>query len=159
LSTIFRGNFKTGAFLGGMKKKELTAPLAAITFNQMVECSTKLDGIFAALSDATRRGILEHLSREQATVTALARPYRMSLAAVSKHVQVLERAGLIIRSRQGREHWFRADPRPVRQARDWCAFYADAWAQQFDALDAFLQRTKQTNPAPGDPDKNTKEEK
>jgi DNA-binding transcriptional ArsR family regulator len=125
--------------------------------NQMVEHIDRLDGIFAALSDSTRRGILKQLSRRQATVTELARPYRMSFAAVSKHVQVLERAGLIIRSRRGREHWIRVDPKPVQKARDWCSFYADAWRQQFNALDEYLQQTNQTNRGQGNSNQGRKQ--
>ncbi len=98
-----------------------------------------LDRTFAALADPTRRGILEQLSRGETRVTELARPYRMSLPAVSKHLRVLEKAGLILRARHGREHRIRVDPQPIRRARDWISFYADAWQQQFDALDEYLQ--------------------
>ena len=99
---------------------------------------------FGALSDATRRGILAQLAEGQTRVTDLARPYDISLPAISKHLRVLESAGLISRTRRGREHRIRIDPRPIRRAQDWISLYADVWEHQFDALDAFLQRTKRT---------------
>ena len=113
----------------------------------MVKRSGILDATFAALSDPTRRGILEQLSRGQTRVTDLAQPYRMSLPAVSKHLRVLERAGLIVRSRVGREHRIRVDPKPIEQARDWIAMYAEVWQRQFDALDDYLQQAKHAMPA------------
>lgn len=101
--------------------------------------SQSLDQTFAALADPTRRGILEQLSRGETRVTELAKPYQMSLPAVSKHLRVLEKAGLILRARHGREHRIRVDPKPIRQARDWISFYAEVWQQQFDVLDEYLQ--------------------
>lgn len=120
----------------------------------MVKRRSPLDATFAALSDPTRRGILEQLSRGQTNVTDLARPYRMSLPAISKHLRVLERAGLIVRSRQGREHRLRVDPKPIRRARDWIALYAEFWEQQFDALDQYLEEAQKKADRP-----NVREEK
>lgn len=108
----------------------------------MVEYSKQLDAGFAALSNPTRRDIMVCLSRGRMTVTDLAKPYEMSLNAASKHVQVLERAGLVTRWKQGRIHWIEANPEPVARVQDWCAMYANAWKQQFDALDEYLTQTQ-----------------
>jgi len=99
---------------------------------------SSLDQTFHALADPTRRGILEQLSRGSARVTDLARPYRMSLPAVSKHLALLEEAGLVVRTRVGREHVIRPNPEPIGEVKDWIELYATVWQQQFDALDAFL---------------------
>jgi DNA-binding transcriptional ArsR family regulator len=107
--------------------------------NPMVHHLADLDLVFAALSDPTRRGILERLSRGVSNVGTLARPYDISEPAISKHLKVLERAGLIRRTRRGREHRIRVDPRPIEEARGWMATYARFWMQQFDAVDACLE--------------------
>ncbi len=101
--------------------------------------SPHLDHIFAALSDPTRRGILERLSRGESNISTLAAPYNISQPAISKHLRVLERAGLIQRTRRGREHHIKVDPRPIEEARGWIATYAQFWKQQFDAVDAYLK--------------------
>lgn len=93
----------------------------------MVNYKDALDATFSALSDPTRRGILAQLAEGQEKVTELARPYRMSLPAISKHLRILERAGLITRTRAGREHRIRIDPKPIREAMDWMTMYAEAW--------------------------------
>ncbi len=105
-----------------------------------------LDLTFSALSDPTRRGVLEQLSRGQSRVTDLASPYDMALPSFSKHLRVLENAGLVIRDRRGREHRIRIDPGPIQRAQDWLALYADHWRRQFDALDAYLSRAKREMP-------------
>ena len=104
----------------------------------MVKSSEPLDLIFRALSDPTRRGMLEQLSKGETNVKRLGEPYDMSEPAISKHLKVLERAGLIRRTRQGREHRIRVDPRPIDEARGWIAAYAQMWQQQFDAVEAYL---------------------
>lgn len=118
----------------------------------MVNQSRALDATFHALADPTRRGILEQLSRGQTRVTDLARPYRISLPAVSKHLRVLEDAGLVIRSRVGREHRIRIDPQPIQRARDWISLYADVWQEQFDALDAYLKEAQRAKQGPESPE-------
>lgn len=110
-------------------------------YNHMVIYNTQLDQVFGALSDATRRGMLARLSQGEMNITTLAAPYKMSQPAISKHLRVLERAGLIERSRRGREHLIRANPKPAEQARDWISYYAEFWNQQFDAVDAYLEQT------------------
>lgn len=107
---------------------------------------SQLDLVFSALADPTRRGMLERLADGETNVGTLGAPHDMSQPAVSKHLRVLERAGLIQRTRQGREHRIRVDPRPIEAARTWIGHYARFWQQQFDAVDAYLQaRAKQTS--------------
>src|SRR5271157_262621 len=92
-----------------------------------------------ALADPTRRSILERLSRGEARVTELARPYSMSLNAVSKHIRVLERARLIRRRRAGREHFLSFNPDPLTTATAWIEAQRSLWMSRLDALDALLQ--------------------
>ena len=99
----------------------------------------KLTTAFTALADPTRRAILDRLSRGEASVTELARPFRMSLPGVSKHLKVLERAGLISRSRDAQWRPCRLDPRPLKEAADWMERYRAFWEESFDRLDAYLR--------------------
>jgi DNA-binding transcriptional ArsR family regulator len=92
-----------------------------------------------ALADPTRRSILERLSRGEARVTEIARPYSMSLNAVSKHIRVLERARLIRRRRAGREHFLSFNPDPLAGAAAWIEAQRSLWMSRLDALDALLQ--------------------
>ncbi len=99
-----------------------------------------LDVIFAALADATRRRILEQLGGGEATVSQLAEPHAMSLPAVSKHLRVLEEAGLLERRVEGRVHYLKANPRPMRQAVDWIEHQSRFWQGSFDRLDELLRK-------------------
>jgi len=101
-----------------------------------------LDLAFAALSDPTRRRIVARLTRGEIRVTDLAQPFAMSLNAVSKHVKALERAGLVRRTRIGREHWLRLRAQPLRQVQDWVSRYERFWNQRLDALGEFLDQQK-----------------
>jgi DNA-binding transcriptional ArsR family regulator len=103
-----------------------------------------LDAVFHALADPTRRAILRSLAEEPASVGALAAPHRMSLAAASKHIKALERAGLVRRRVQGRTHVCSLAPRPLGDAAAWLDFYRGFWTAQLDALDAALKGTKDT---------------
>lgn len=94
--------------------------------------------MLAAIADPTRRAILHRLSRGRARVTDLAEPFEMSLAAVSKHVRTLERAGLVRRVRRGREHMLTLDARPLRQVVRWMSRYEQFWNQRLDRLEAFF---------------------
>jgi DNA-binding transcriptional ArsR family regulator len=96
--------------------------------------SEHLDSVFHALADPTRRAMLRSLTEGEHTVTALAEPFRMSLAAASKHVKTLERAGLVRRTVQGRTHVCRLDPGPLAEAQDWLRFYERFWTERLDAL-------------------------
>ena len=118
---------------------------ACLIFNRLVERlqSTELDRIFSALSDPTRRAILQGLTRGPATINEVARPFPVSLNAVSKHVMVLERAGLLRREIQGREHYCWIEPRPLREAEEWLEHYRQFWEQRMDALEAYVARNYQ----------------
>jgi DNA-binding transcriptional ArsR family regulator len=105
----------------------------------MVErVDARLDRTFAALADPTRRAILARLRRRGATVGDLAAPFAISLAAVSKHLRVLERAGLVERDVRGREHHCRLNGAPLRAVADWTTDYVRAWEARLDALGRLL---------------------
>jgi DNA-binding transcriptional ArsR family regulator len=107
----------------------------------MVKCSSRtLNRPFAALADPTRRRILEHLSHGDLCVTDLARPYSMSLPAVSKHLRVLENAGLVRRRRTGRVHSLKLEVEPMKQANAWIEEYRKFWEGSLDRLDEYLQQ-------------------
>jgi len=110
--------------------------------NQMVKYlpAASLDQIFAALSDPTRRRILDLLARAELCVTDLAKPFSISLPAISKHLRVLERAGLIKRERDGRVHRLRLEAKPMRDAAAWIERYRGFWEGQFDALADYLEK-------------------
>jgi DNA-binding transcriptional ArsR family regulator len=113
----------------------------------MVEYSDPpLDRVFQALADPTRRALLTRLRRGSATVSELAQPFPTSLAAVSKHLQVLERAGLLTRQIEGREHHCALDPAPLKSAAEWLDFYRRYWEDRLAALDAFLTRSDPDTP-------------
>jgi len=112
--------------------------------NRMVKYSSRLDDVFGALADPTRRRILETLSRGDQCVTALARPHRMSLPAISKHLRVLEHAGLICRRRDGRVHHLKLDAKPMQEAAQWIEEYRKFWEGALDSLANFLEKTNQT---------------
>ena len=99
---------------------------------------SQLNDVFGALADPTRRAILARLSKGDALVTELAAPFEISLAAVSKHVRVLERAGLVHRTVTGREHRCALSPRPLRAAADWVEHYRAFWETRLDALEQFI---------------------
>ena len=107
----------------------------------MVNYQPALDATFAALSDATRRGILARLATGEASVTELAQPYDMSLPAVSKHLRVLESAGLVARSKDGRVHRCRLEAAPMKSAAAWIEHYRQFWETQLDSLQRFLENS------------------
>jgi DNA-binding transcriptional ArsR family regulator len=111
----------------------------------MVKYSSTLNRTFAALADPTRRQILAHLSRGDKRVTHLARPHDMSLPAVSKHLRVLEKAGLLRRRRYGRVHEMQLDAEPLKKAAQWVEQYRKFWEGSLDRLAAYLEKT--TKPA------------
>src|ERR1700691_6183434 len=104
----------------------------------MVKYNRKLDATFQALADPTRRAILAALARGQASVSDLARPYRMTLPGVMKHLRVLERAGLVTQRKIGRSRRCRLVARPLKDAEDWISRYRKFWENQFDALERYL---------------------
>ncbi|MEW1585218.1 metalloregulator ArsR/SmtB family transcription factor [Micromonospora vinacea] len=97
-----------------------------------------LDATFAALAHPTRRAILARLALSEATVTELAEPFKMSQPAISKHLRVLERAGLVSRGRDAQRRPCRLEARPLREATAWLADYRDYWAESYRRLDALL---------------------
>src|SRR5229473_2984935 len=98
-----------------------------------------LDSTFAALSDPTRRAILARLALGETSVTELAKPFAMSLPAVSKHLKVLERAGLIARGREAQWRPCRIEPRALKDIDDWLGDYRRFWDESFDRLDDYLR--------------------
>jgi DNA-binding transcriptional ArsR family regulator len=114
----------------------------------MVNYSTRaLDATFGALADPTRRAILARLARGTATVTQLAEPFDVSLPAISKHLRVLESAGLLQRKIDGRIHRCRLSPDRMKAAAAWIERYSAFWEAQFDALEKYLESTSTSTSA------------
>lgn len=101
----------------------------------------RLDAVFHALGDATRRRMLQELSEGERTVSQLAAPFEMSLAAASKHIKALESAGLIRREVRGRTHVCHLDPGPMASAHEWLTFYQQFWTGRLDTLERLLRET------------------
>jgi DNA-binding transcriptional ArsR family regulator len=99
-----------------------------------------MDAIFHALGDATRRQMLRDLAKGERTVSQLAEPFAMSLAAASKHIKTLESAGLIRRDVRGRTHHCHLDPGPLATAHQWLSFYERFWTQRLDVLELLLRK-------------------
>lgn len=106
-----------------------------------------LSTTFAALADPTRRAILARLAESEATVMELAEPFEISLPAISKHLKVLERAGLIVRSREAQWRPSRLDAEPLKEAADWLQQYRRFWEDRLDRLDDYLRdlQSKESN--------------
>jgi DNA-binding transcriptional ArsR family regulator len=103
----------------------------------------RLSEVFSALADPTRRAILARLAEGEATVNQLAEPFPISLQAISKHLKVLERAGLITRGREAQWRPCRLDAEPLREVADWAAGYRRFWEQRYDKLGEYLQQLQQ----------------
>jgi DNA-binding transcriptional ArsR family regulator len=101
-----------------------------------------LGSVFAAVTDPTRRAIIDRLARGPARVTDVAAPFPISLNAISKHVKVLERAGLVRRARRGREHTLRLNAVPLRDVARWLHRYERYWSERLDRLEAFFTPRK-----------------
>ena len=110
----------------------------------------RLDRTFAALADPTRRAILTRLTEGQATVTELAEPFEMTLPAVSKHLKVLERAGLIARGRQRQWRPARLDAGPLEEVAAWTERYRRFWEESYDRLDEYLDQLQGRGKGKGD---------
>ena len=109
----------------------------------MVELQTaRLSAVFHALGDATRRQMLRELASGERTVSQLAEPFAISLAAASKHIKALENAGLIRREVRGRTHLCRLDPGPLASAQQWLSFYERFWTERLDVLDRLLRKER-----------------
>src|SRR6266480_7829399 len=120
-----------------------TLPHSYITERlRMATATDQLDRTFSALADPTRRAILARLAGGEAAVTELAEPFDMSLPAVSKHLKVLERAGLIARSRDAQWRPCHLEPAPLKGVADWIGHYRKFWEASFDRLDEYLRELK-----------------
>jgi DNA-binding transcriptional ArsR family regulator len=116
----------------------------------MVQCSPPhLDASFAALSDATRRGVLEQLGRADASITDLAERFHMTLTGMKKHVGVLERAGLVTTEKVGRVRTCRLGPRRLEEETAWLETYRQLWDARFDALDQVVEELKRKEKSDG----------
>jgi DNA-binding transcriptional ArsR family regulator len=114
----------------------------------MAQADAVLDDVFAALSDATRREVVERLLHGPASVTELAQPHGMSLPGFMKHLRVLEAAGLVIRAKEGRVVNCELAAGPLRDAAGWLAHYEQFWNGRFDALGRYLYHQEQVQPWP-----------
>ena len=110
---------------------------------------TRFDASFAALSDATRRGVLERLGRAEASITDLAETFRMTLTGMKKHVGVLERAGLVTTEKVGRVRTCRLGPRELEEEAAWIETYRQRWDARFDALDKVVEELKRKEKVDG----------
>jgi DNA-binding transcriptional ArsR family regulator len=108
----------------------------------MATTAEQLDRTFAALADPTRRAILARLAAGEASVTELAVPFDMSLPAVSKHLKVLERAGLVARGRERQWRPARLEPAPLKQVAEWTERYRRHWEETYDRLDEYLEELR-----------------
>jgi DNA-binding transcriptional ArsR family regulator len=112
----------------------------------VLDQSAELDAVFHALADPTRRAMLRRLADGDSNLAALAAPFAMSFPAASKHVRVLEAAGLVLRRVQGREHVVSLQAQRLADAKEWFAFYEQYWTDRFNALDAMFRAEKAKKP-------------
>ncbi len=141
-----RNGFRLLAILcfAAASKCRLTDLRSSAIFNQMVNDVRPLDLVFSALSDPTRRAMLERLRKGELTVGSLAEPFDMSLPAISKHVKILENAGLVSRAVDGREHYCRLSPKALQNAAAYLDHYRTFWNQRLDSLARFLEPPKRS---------------
>jgi DNA-binding transcriptional ArsR family regulator len=111
--------------------------------NHMVQYSARLDATFAAIADPTRRGVLEHLGRRDASITELAERFEITLTGIKKHVQILERSGLVSTRKLGRVRTCTLGPRRLDVEAQWIEKYRQMLAERLDRLEAFLERIKE----------------
>ena len=116
----------------------------------MVMATDQLDRTFAALADPTRRAILARLASGEASVTELAQPFEMTMPAVSKHLKVLERAGLIARSRERQWRPARLEASPLKEVAEWTERYRRFWEESYDRLDEYLDELQGRGKEKGD---------
>lgn len=125
-----------------MRNRSISRALTVASGRGQARSGPNLDIVFSALSDPTRREILDHLSRDEASVTDLAEPFKISLPAVSKHLGILERSGLITRERKGRIHKMHLAPGKLLAALEWMEQYRPLWETQLDSLGVYLERER-----------------
>ena len=133
------GRVRQNPLDGGEKQAYFTNRLINYMVQQHTPSTDRLSATFAALADPTRRAILAALLSGEATVQQLAKPFDMSLPAVSKHLKVLEKAGLITRSREAQWRPCRLEAAPLREVADWAEHYRRFWDESFDRLDEYLK--------------------
>jgi DNA-binding transcriptional ArsR family regulator len=106
----------------------------------LASADNRLDLTFAALANSTRRAILARLAKGEATVNELAEPFKMSLPAISKHIKVLERAGLIIQGQKAQYRPCTIDPKPLREVAKWTEQYRSIWDERFNQMDDYISQ-------------------
>ncbi len=124
---------------GIIEPKGLQFFIGLILNHMVLDDTPALDGIFRALSDPTRRAMLRSLTAREQNIGELAAPFDMSFAAASKHIRVLEAAGLVRRRVEGRSHICRIEPAPLKAADAWLRFYENYWLDRLDTLEAILR--------------------
>ncbi len=117
-------------------------PRARLTVNHMVHYQARLDATFAALADVTRRGVLEQLTRSDASITDLAQRFDMTLTGMKKHVSVLEQAGLVATEKIGRVRTCKLGQRRLEEEAAWIERHRQLWSARFDALDELVEHLK-----------------
>ncbi len=106
----------------------------------MIEHALRLDSIFGCLADATRRDILKRVANEELSVTEVAKPYKkLTFAAISKHLKVLENAKLVVKRRQGKHQFVRLAPAKLKEASEYLEYYKTMWEDRLDALEEYLK--------------------
>ncbi|WP_225562813.1 metalloregulator ArsR/SmtB family transcription factor [Rhodanobacter sp. DHG33] len=120
---------------------------ASFTVNQMVHYQARLDATFAALSDVTRRGVLEQLGGSDASITDLAQRFRMTLTGMKKHVSILEQAGLVTTEKVGRVRTCKLGLRRLEEEAAWIEQHRQLWNARFDALDKLVEQLKRKEKA------------
>lgn len=120
----------------------------------MQAATSGLDQVFFALSDPTRRTIVEYLAAGSSTIGELARPFAISAPAVTKHMKVLERSGLVSRRIEGRQHHCTLNPQALTKVQDWLEFYREFWQERLDGLERLLERSDEApGSGPDDPNR------
>lgn len=109
----------------------------------MVEYTSNLDSVFGSLADPTRRDILRRVAARELSVNEIAQPYNLTLAAISKHIKILERARLIRKSRRGRCHYVKASPAAFKEAAEYLERYKALWDERYDALEQIVRESKE----------------
>ena len=123
-----------------MFSEVLTAAAAWVIFNVMVNYNQhQLDLAFGALAHPIRRGILARLSTGEASISELAEPFKVSAPAITRHMKILEKAGLLSRKKLGREHRCRLEQKRMKQAQEWIAAHRKFWNEKLDALELYLK--------------------
>ena len=135
--------------IGKYSTVRLTIRFDAATFNLMVE-DKALDDVFHALADPTRRAMLKSLAKSEHTVGELAEPFAISLAGASKHIKVLERAGLVKRRVEGRTHICRLEAMPMHAGMEWMRHYEQFWNERLDVLEEILAAEDAEKPKASD---------